>query len=98
MGTSVGGELLRLPVGRIAPGYKADFVGVSLGDLSLQPSSPDLMLAHVVYAMQPTALARVVINGREVMRDGVLLTVPQTRIRTLVDAAQERFLQAFPRP
>ena len=33
------------------------------------------MLAHVVYAiaMQPTALARVVVGGKEVMRDGVLL-------------------------
>ncbi|MCL6547805.1 MAG: amidohydrolase [Alicyclobacillus sp.] len=94
MGTAQAGEVLRLPVGRVAPGYRADFVAVDLEDLSLHPMAPDLLLAHVVYSMQPTAIRRVVVEGQTVVQDGKLLTVPNQRVRQLVDSARARFEEA----
>ncbi|MCY0876755.1 MAG: amidohydrolase [Firmicutes bacterium] len=90
MGTRVGADLLRLPTGRVAPGYAADFVALDTDHLSLQPFSPDVLLAHSVYAMQPEAIRRVVVDGREVVRDGSLLTVSQSTIRQLVEQTMER--------
>lgn len=90
MGTADGADLLRLKTGRIAPGYAADFVGLDTGHLTLQPFAPELLRAHIVYGMQPDAIARVVIAGREIVRDGQILTVPQSRIRYLVDEAMRR--------
>jgi len=90
MGTAVGADLLRLRTGRIQPGYAADFVALDTGHLSLQPFAPELLTAHVVYSLQPTAIARVVVAGREIVRNGELQTVPQSRIRRLVEHTMAR--------
>ena len=84
LGTSSGADLLRLPVGRIAPGKRADLVAVDPAHLSLQPFHPSLLVAHAVYSMQPGAIRRVVVEGREVVRDGRILTVPAEDISALV--------------
>lgn len=91
MGTSKAGQILRMPIGKVEAGYRADFVAVDLEDLSLHPSSPDLLLSHIVYSMQPTAVKRVVVGGNVVVRDGQLQTVTNERVRKLVEAVQERF-------
>ncbi|GMA60945.1 amidohydrolase [Alicyclobacillus fastidiosus] len=91
MGTRHAGEILRLPIGKIEPGYRADFVALDLDDLSLHPSSPELLLSHVVYSMQPTAVKRVVVGGRVVVRDGELQTVSNERVRKAIAAVQARF-------
>lgn len=91
MGTCVAGEILRLPIGAVKPGYRADFVAVNLEDLSLYPSAKDLLLPHVVYSMQPTAIRSVVVGGRTIVQDGKLLTIPNERVRGLVQGAQARF-------
>jgi 5-methylthioadenosine/S-adenosylhomocysteine deaminase len=82
MGTRDGGSVLDLPVGEIAPRFCADFVGIDLSALSLQPAPAheEALLANIVYGMQPEAVARVVVAGREVVRDGALQTVPQVDI------------------
>ncbi|MEA2453381.1 MAG: 5-methylthioadenosine/S-adenosylhomocysteine deaminase [Actinomycetota bacterium] len=68
LGTIGGADLLRLPVGAIAPGLGADLVGLDLDDLSLQP--PGNLERHVVHSMQPTAIAKVVVGGRLVVERG----------------------------
>ncbi len=78
MGTRNGGVVLGLPVGEIAPGYRADLVGVRLADLSLQPSGP--IRKHLVHALHPAALSHVVVAGRPVVENGHLLTVPEDDI------------------
>ncbi len=82
MGTKNGGQLLQLPVGQIAPGYKADFVGIRSRDMSMQPisDSGEQILPNIVYSMQPTAIARVVVDGRLTVADGVLQTVSENEI------------------
>ncbi len=82
MGTRNGGAVLGLPVGEIAPGYRADLVALDLGDLSLLPPGP--VLKHLVYALHPAAIERVVVAGRTVVERGRLLTVPESEIATRV--------------
>lgn len=82
MGTRNGGVVLGLPVGEITPGFRADLVALNLGDLSLQPPGP--VDKHLVYAMHPGAITRVVVAGTPVVRDGRLLTVPEDEIAARV--------------
>ena len=72
MGTANGSELLGLPVGTIEPGGYADFVGIDLRDLSLQPlySLEEQLLPNLVYSMQPNAIVRVVVGGVEQIIEG----------------------------
>lgn len=78
MGTRNGGAVLGLPVGEIAPGFRADLVGVRLDDLSLQPPGP--VRKHLVHALHPGAITRVAVAGRTVVADGRLLTVDAEEI------------------
>jgi 5-methylthioadenosine/S-adenosylhomocysteine deaminase len=96
MGTSEGGAVLGLETGNVHPGFYADFVGVKLSDLSLQPAPIPLeaLLPNVVYAMQPTAIARVVVGGEEVVRDGALRRVQEVDITGRV----QRLIERWPRP
>jgi 5-methylthioadenosine/S-adenosylhomocysteine deaminase len=49
MGTAMGAEVLDLPTGRIAPGYRADLVAVDLADPSLWPAQA--LTKNTVYAL-----------------------------------------------
>ena len=70
MGTANGGSALRLPIGALAPGKRADFVALDLADISLQP--PNRLIKNIVYAMSPQAIQGVWVNGRQRLRDGEL--------------------------
>jgi 5-methylthioadenosine/S-adenosylhomocysteine deaminase len=82
LGTSAGGELLGLQVGRIEPGFLADLVGLDLADLSLQPLAT--VERQVVASMQPTAIAKVIVGGRLVAEGSRPVLVESERIRALV--------------
>ena len=72
-GTRRGGEVLGLPIGRIAPDHAADLVVVDLADLSLQPTATAEW--QVVYAMQPGAISRVIVGGETIARGGRLTNI-----------------------
>ncbi|MCY0870286.1 MAG: amidohydrolase [Firmicutes bacterium] len=91
MGTLGGAQLLRLPSGDIAPGLRADFVGLDTSHLSLAPYAPDKLVSHIVYSMQPDAVRHVVVHGRHIVLDGTLQTVPRARIGQLVADAVRAF-------
>jgi 5-methylthioadenosine/S-adenosylhomocysteine deaminase len=78
MGTARGGEVLRLPVGRIAPDYAADLVVIDLQALSMQPvvTAPQ----QIVYSMQPEAIQRVVVNGETIVEGGRLVRTDERDI------------------
>lgn len=82
MGTEDGGEILQLPIGKIEAGYKADFVGINMNDMSMQPisESAEQILPNIVYSMQPTAIEKVVVNGRLTVNGGKLNTIPENKI------------------
>ena len=77
-GTARGGQILGLPIGRIAPDHAADLVVVDLDALSMQPSvtAPK----QVVYSMQPDAIARVVVGGETIVERGKLTRVDEAEI------------------
>lgn len=82
MGTEWGGELLGLPVGKLQKSFFADFVGVDLYDLSMQPVTKHgaQLLPNIVYSLQPQAVRKVVVNGKERACDGSLKSIPEKEI------------------
>lgn len=89
MGTKVGGDILRLPVGELKAGMAADFVTLDLSDLSLLPK-PELF-ANIVYSMQPTAIRDVYVAGKKVVGNGKLQSVREEKIVQLVDAVSKKW-------
>lgn len=81
-GTARGGEVLGLPVGRIAPDHAADLVVLDLQSLSLLPAAT--APKQVVYAMQPEAIARVIVAGEVVAERGVPTGVDVAGLRARV--------------
>ncbi|HET9626584.1 MAG TPA: amidohydrolase family protein [Kofleriaceae bacterium] len=65
LGTRTAGDVLRLPVGRIAPGYRCDLVAIDLDDPSLWPIQA--LEKNVVYSLSPRAITDVVVDGQEVV-------------------------------
>lgn len=82
MGTAGGGALLRLPVGRIAPGYRCDLVAVDLADPSLWP--PRYLEKNLVYALSSRAITDVVVDGTVAVQNRQLVHVDLQEIRRRV--------------
>lgn len=82
MGTVGGGEILRLPVGRIAPGYRCDLVALDLEDPSLWPVQA--LEKNVVYALSSRAITDVVVDGQLAVRNRRLVHVEQSEIQARV--------------
>jgi 5-methylthioadenosine/S-adenosylhomocysteine deaminase len=83
-GTARGGEVLGLPVGRIAPEHAADLVVLDLDALSLQPRVT--AEKQIVYAMQPDAIARVIVGGETIVERGALTRVDERELVARVNA------------
>jgi 5-methylthioadenosine/S-adenosylhomocysteine deaminase len=85
MGTRLGGEVLRLPVGRIAPGYRADLVAVDLHDPSLWPVQA--LAKNLVYALSARAITDVMVDGEQVVENRRLVNIEleeiEARVRSL---------------
>jgi 5-methylthioadenosine/S-adenosylhomocysteine deaminase len=82
MGTRLGGEVLDLPVGRVAPGHRADLVALDLGDPSLWPRQA--LQKNAVYSLSPRAITDVMIDGRVVVRGRQLVRVQREEIESRV--------------
>jgi 5-methylthioadenosine/S-adenosylhomocysteine deaminase len=82
LGTRTAGETLRLPVGRIAPGFRCDLVALDLDDPSLWPAQA--LEKNVVYSLSPRAVTDVVVDGEVVVRDRRLQHVPLDEIQARV--------------
>ena len=81
-GTARGGEILGLPVGRIAADHAADLVVLDLDALSLQPAAT--ATKQVVYSMQPEAIRRVIVGGETVAEDGRPTRVDPAELRATI--------------
>ncbi|MBX3160393.1 MAG: amidohydrolase family protein [Deltaproteobacteria bacterium] len=82
LGTRTAGEVLDLPIGRIAPGYRCDLVALDLDDPSLWPIQA--LEKNVVYALSPRAVTDVVVDGQEVVAARRLCHVPLDEIQLRV--------------
>ena len=56
--------------GTIEPGAPADFFSVDLDDPSIAGSSPDNLLANIVFSLSRTAIKDVVVGGKRIVADG----------------------------
>jgi 5-methylthioadenosine/S-adenosylhomocysteine deaminase len=77
-GTARGGQVLGLPVGRIASEHAADLVVLDLDALSLQPRVT--AEKQIVYAMQPDAIVRVIVGGETIVERGELTRVDEAEL------------------
>jgi 5-methylthioadenosine/S-adenosylhomocysteine deaminase len=84
MGTELGGRVLDLPVGRIAPGFRADLVALDLGDPSLWPVQA--LAKNAVYSLSARAITDVVVDGTVVVENRRLVRVDQQEIAARVRA------------
>lgn len=82
LGTKTAGQVLRLPVGVVEPGYRCDLVALDLDDPSLWPTQA--LEKNVVYALSPRAITDVVVDGREVVANRRLSHVASDEIQTRV--------------
>jgi 5-methylthioadenosine/S-adenosylhomocysteine deaminase len=82
LGTVSGGAALGLPVGRLAPGFRADLVTLDLDDPSLWPEGP--LAKNVVYSMSDRAIVDVMVDGEWTVRDRRLSRMPLEEIRDRV--------------
>lgn len=78
MGTVNASKALGLPIGAIEAGFRADFTTLDLSDLSLLPVQQ--LRKNVVYAQSPKAVRDVFVDGRHVVKDGSILTVPEEQV------------------
>jgi formiminoglutamate deiminase len=75
--TTAGHTSLGWPdAGEIAPGARADLVTVSLDSVRTAGAAADVALEAAVFAATAADVKNVVISGRDVVRDGVHLLVP----------------------
>jgi 5-methylthioadenosine/S-adenosylhomocysteine deaminase len=85
MGTELGGSVLGLPVGRIAPGFRADLVALDLADPSLWPVQA--LAKNAVYSLSARAISDVMVDGDIVVQERRLIRMDhqeiQGRVRTL---------------
>ena len=74
MGTEWGGEVLGLPVGRLAVGQRADVCFVDLDEPSLWPLVDGQTLSkNVVYSMSARAVTDVFVEGEAIVRNRALV-------------------------
>ena len=78
LGTSAGADVLGLPVGELSSGRKADLVALDLDDLSLQPI--ETLDRQIVNSIQPTAIERVMVEGRMVVEQGELTSIDRREL------------------
>lgn len=93
MGTINGGKQLDLETGDIKVGMLADFVGIDLDDLSMQPLSSNLeqMMPNIVYSMQPTAIQTVIVGGKETVSNHKLVHISEDNVVDSINQTMSYF-------
>jgi 5-methylthioadenosine/S-adenosylhomocysteine deaminase len=94
---TIGGAkaLLRDDLGRIAANKKADLVLVDLTLPQMRPARDPLR--SFVYHAGDRAVREVFVDGRQVVAEGLVLTLDQTAAAERLAVAQRRMLEAAPR-
>jgi 5-methylthioadenosine/S-adenosylhomocysteine deaminase len=92
LGTRTAGDVLRLPVGRIAPGHRCDLVAIDLADPSVWPVQA--LEKNVVYSLSPRAVTDVVVDGQEVVAARRLCNVALDEIQARVGALTQDWQRA----
>ena len=87
---------LESEIGSIEAGKCADLVVLDLAAPHAQPEAADL-ISRIVYSAQPADVRHVIVDGRIVVRDGVLKTADVAEVRRAANAQTKRLLSSFRR-
>jgi formimidoylglutamate deiminase len=68
--TSGGAKSIGFAGGKLEPGAPADFFTVDLDDPSIAGSSPEDLLANIVFSLSRSAVRDVVVGGKRIVEDG----------------------------
>lgn len=79
-------------VGSIEPGKRADLTVVEMSGLHTGPT-PDSVVSSLVHAARGSDVAHVFIDGRPVLKDGVLTTLDAASVLASANAHVERILR-----
>lgn len=90
MATSGGAEAigLRDQIGALSVGMKADLIQVSFDDVHFVPTYD--VISHLVYVADEQDVATVIVDGKPLMRDHVILTVDTKRVAQEARALAKR--------
>ena len=83
MATRAGARALRLPIGEIAAGKKADLILIDLNSHMFTPLIPgnrDHLYSHLVFSAQGACVDSTMVDGRFIMQNRRLLTVDESEI------------------
>ena len=94
---TVGGAraLRRDDIGRLAPGCKADLVLVDCQHPAMRPCRDPLR--SLIYSASDRAVRHVFVDGRQVVRDGVVTTIDYPAAAAALEEAQARAMLSIPR-
>ncbi|MBN2460763.1 MAG: amidohydrolase family protein [Candidatus Cloacimonetes bacterium] len=65
-------------LGKLAPGWKADIITVAINEINCQPIYDPF--SHLVYTIIPEQIKEVIVNGKIIMKDRILLTVDEEEL------------------
>jgi len=90
MGTLYGAKSIGLEgvTGQLKPGLKADMIALTLRKSHYVPHTD--LVSHVVYASMGSDVAHVWVDGRQLLRNGRLLTLDEERIMAEAQRCYER--------
>lgn len=90
MGTIYGAKSIGLEgiTGQLKPGLQADFIALTLNKSHFVPNTD--LLSHVVYASTGADVKHVWVDGRQLLKDGQLLTLDEERIMAEAQRCYER--------
>lgn len=93
---TIGGAhaLHRNDIGRLAPGCKADIVLVDTTHPYMQPLRDPLR--NLLFSALERPISDVYVDGRQVVRDGEVVTIDVASLRETLNAAQQRALLGVP--
>jgi 5-methylthioadenosine/S-adenosylhomocysteine deaminase len=92
MATSGGASALGLEneIGGITPGRKADLIALNLNQPHLTPIYDPV--SHIVYSARGSDVRFVWVDGRQVVKDGLVVTVDETEVLNEVKRIGEKIL------
>ncbi|MGM1046136.1 MAG: amidohydrolase [Bacillota bacterium] len=91
MGTEYGAKSLFLDgVGTLAPGMKADFIALNTDQAHFLPHTD--FISHAVYSASAKDVEHVWVDGKQVVKNGICLTLDEEKIRREAQSAFKRLL------
>jgi 5-methylthioadenosine/S-adenosylhomocysteine deaminase len=93
MATIEGAKALKTEkdLGSIEPGKIADLAVIDLKHPAMIPTFPANLISNLVYSCQSDCVRHTLVNGKIVMRDGIILTLNQNAVVNKAQTIAEKF-------